>query len=86
MEWQPIETAPLDGTALLLFIPGQNDWSRPHGIPDMAVGLWAGRSWISDITEMEGYESTGTYIIHPALAPTHWMPLPEPPATQEPRR
>jgi hypothetical protein len=77
--WQPIETAPLDGTALLLHCPGVKSWNRLRGMPDIVVGLWAGQ-WLSDIGDVDqGYESTGAYFEHEALAPTHWMQLPDPP-------
>jgi hypothetical protein len=85
--WQPIETAPLDGTAVLLFCPGMNSWNRLEGLPDIVVGLWYkdwdGRSaWKSDIGDVDqGYESTGAYFVHEALRPTHWAPLPELPIT-----
>jgi hypothetical protein len=51
--WQPIDTAPQDGTRVL---------------------LWA-----------EGKCRVGNWIYYPAdannpVAPTHWMPLPEPPS------
>lgn len=78
--WQPIETAPVDeGFAALLFVPGINDWQRPSALPYMVVGAWEGGQWVSDMAEIEGYESTGDYIVHPAVYPTHWMPLPAPP-------
>lgn len=63
--WQPIETAPKDGTSILVAAPGgvvtEASWSsRDNGWFD-AYGLredpWEGNK----------------------LHPTHWMPLPEPP-------
>lgn len=78
--WQPIETAPIQqGFAALLYVPGLNDWQRPSVLPRIVVGAWDGY-WVSDYAEMDGYESTGDYITHPPISPTHWMPLPEPPA------
>lgn len=77
--WQPIETAPLDGTPLLLYVPGVTSWNRESGMPDIVVGLWHG-AWYSDIGDVDqGYESTGAYFEREMLRPTHWMPLPEPP-------
>ncbi len=79
-DWQPIETAPIEeGFSALLFVPGINDWRRPRKLPYMMVGVWEGNCWVSDYAEIEGYESTGDYIVHPPLSPTHWQPLPAPP-------
>ena len=96
--WQPIETAPLDGTALLLHVSGVRSWNRKEGMPDIVVGLYAplwaktswdsGRTWhtgawYSDLGDVDqGYESTGAYFEHEPLNPTHWMPLPAPPRLQ----
>jgi hypothetical protein len=78
-EWQLIETAPLDGTPMLLFVPGVTSWNRANGMPDIVVGLWDG-GWVSDIGDVDqGYESTGAYFVREVLSPSHWMPLPEPP-------
>lgn len=82
-EWRPIETAPLDGTAVLLYCPGLRSWNRVEGMPDVVVGLWylggIGQPfWCSDVGDVDqGYESTGAYFEHEHLAPTHWMPLPD---------
>lgn len=63
--WRPIESAPEDGTAVLL------GWS--DGTPDpIGVGRWHDAElgeWISD--EASSFTSQ----------PTHWQPLPPPPAS-----
>lgn len=88
--WKRIETAPLDGTPLLLFCPGINSWNRPTGAPDIVVGVWtsevySGTGWHSDIGDVDqGYESTGAYFVHEMLRPTHWMPLPSIPTNWTP--
>lgn len=84
MEWKPIESAPTDGTPLLLFCPGVRSWNRLSGMPDVVVGMWTTSvrttGWFSDLGDVDqGYESTGAYFEHEQLSPTHWMPLPEPP-------
>lgn len=69
--WEPIESAPRDGTEF-------QAW----------MGYWEPRCRINPDTEAfeiwgrVDYDQDGwdTYL---HLAPTHWMPLPEPPATKE---
>ena len=63
-DWQPIETAPKDGTHVLL------GWAVGVGLvlsgywPD-----WRGRkAWVTCVGQYQG-----------SAAPTHWMPLPPPP-------
>ena len=77
-KWQPIETAPKDGTVVLLYKPDE----RMVGEYMLAGywGQWPGINdcWIACDGKPQGYLSgvTGTYQGHP----THWMPLPNPPA------
>lgn len=60
MEWQPIETAPKDGTPVLV----------------------ATAFWVRDAYWSHAFE--GWYSNHSAVPPpTHWMPLPPPPADME---
>lgn len=65
--WMPIETAPKDGTRVLLYVvhPG-DEYAIAVGDPDgwryIETGYWEG-VW--------EHEHAG--------APTHWMPLPEAP-------
>jgi hypothetical protein len=69
MTWQPIESAPKDGTRMLLTF-GLDDY-RP------CVGAFR-----PEIIHDDGYNETGwveTYDEAPLAEPTHWMPLPDPP-------
>ena len=62
-EWQPIETAPKDGTRILTASRHNSGWW-------LIVAEWGGKSpprWID------------SFIGRTAQSPTHWMPLPEPP-------
>ena len=69
-EWRPIETAPKDGTEILLrgivTYPSIDEGKRVT-----VIGYWAdmnGGGWV-------WYGATTNF--------THWRPLPEPPATEE---
>jgi hypothetical protein len=65
VDWQTIETAPKDGTYILVY--GKH--SRAIGYPGRQLTVrWDGQAWES---ADDGY---GVY-----LTPTHWMPLPKPP-------
>lgn len=66
-DWQPIETAPRDGTTVLAGAQGR-DGHLWHPLP---LRFLDGR-WRADFAE-GGWRS-----IDPQ--PTHWMPLPEPPS------
>lgn len=79
-DWQPIETAPKDGTLIKIGwkFPGDTDmqewfvmqWShiQRNGLYPGVVGMWVAPdgsfTWNAD---------------NPDGAPTHWMPLPPPP-------
>jgi len=65
-DWRQIDTAPKDGTTIILRAGNlvdtahwQDNWERPH--------VWAGWLW-----------HTITLQWRTAM-PTHWMPLPKPP-------
>ncbi len=63
-EWQPIETAPKDGTPFLAFGISPGQYKFEYG-DDIGVTRWK-----------VGYG--GSWSGGPAY-PTHWMPLPPPP-------
>jgi hypothetical protein len=63
MNWQPIETAPKDGTIVLAW-DGRAVYVAFYG----RYALWNEMSWIG-----------GHCKVAHITQPTHWMPLPEPP-------
>ena len=74
MEWQPIETAPRDGTRILLYRPLAErtqddpiDIKRGIAIPRHCWGETIPQGWNAD-NYTDG-----------ACRATHWMPLPEAP-------
>ena len=77
MEWQPIETAPKDGKAVLLYKPDE----RMVGEYTIAGywGEWPGHEdgWIACDGKPQGYYSN--VAGGRQGYPTHWMPLPPPP-------
>ena len=79
MEWQPIETAPKDGTLVLIYntlnngtitsIDGKIAVARySHQHDGLEESLWEYGTYYS-----------GAYLI----SATHWMPLPQPPEGQK---
>jgi len=70
MNWQPIETAPKDGTTILVCDAAKQislvNWEYVTGYENTNIGP---DGWRSDACrDFGGFED-----------PTHWMPLPEPP-------
>ena len=77
MNWQPIETAPRDGTELLLYCPGAGvcyvgEWFTIPRVDyvDVGAGLY------------KRVESISVAEWNAPSAPSHWMPLPGPPDTR----
>jgi len=67
MEWQPIDTAPTDGTEILCFIPDDS--------PDMAVCRYQNdRYWQGFV-----YVETLVNDVVGCAEPTHWMHKPDTP-------
>lgn len=92
-EWQPIETAPKDGTVILAYCPQKIEyWIASGAIPEeqhlhIAIAKsWPGKEgasvserWVSScISEPDSYDPGYTQS-YVEVAPTHWMPLPEAP-------
>lgn len=74
MNWQPIATAPKDGTRVLCYQPAgqwKTSGKRTHG-EEIVVAYWFQPS-------RPGVE--GMWV--PSLRPTHWMPLPAAPQPEK---
>lgn len=74
-EWQPIETAPRDGTCIWIFggiLEGEisRGWANDEGTKAYCSGGHGLPEWI--LPDTVGYQ----VVCHD---PTHWMPIPAPP-------
>jgi len=73
-DWQPIETAPKDGTDIIvMYIDIDTQCVRTAFWLDYEYDPSQDGWWTYDCSEVGGALMTRIY------APTHWMPLPEPP-------
>jgi hypothetical protein len=72
MTWQPIETAPKDGTVIILW--RGNPWN------EVAMARWfePWATWLRADDPDPICETDEMYGMGSAI-PTHWQPLPEPP-------
>ena len=80
MQWQPIETAPKDGTEVLLYAPGRltyGAWTEPSDVPEIKYrdGFAPEPEWEEFAPFWSSWDG-GFTEDHP---PTHWMPLPDAP-------
>lgn len=74
MKWMPIETAPKDGTLIMVY-----KYVKPWRV--MGTAYWCVVGTFGN-TEISGWISRGITDPPGNLGlgePTHWMPLPEPP-------
>ena len=70
-EWMPIETAPKDGTSVLLWVPIAGEPLKGSSIPISARMVIS--EWLDVIYEWD------SPIIYGDDQPTHWARLPSPP-------
>ena len=68
--WQPIETAPKDGSPSIL-VADAKGWVKEASWHDAWYGDWSRPGWM--IANCD--EEYGCYV-----EATHWMPLPKPPS------
>ena len=78
VNWQPIETAPKNGTPILGYMPATEFDSE-----EIEVIRWECTSYNTEPVWAYGYEDNEYGFRSNFGEPTHWMPLPEPPMAQE---
>lgn len=71
-EWRDIETAPKDGTVFLGYKRGQ--FRECYKVPRDDCDMWCFGG------------TSGADDLFPNIKPTHWMPLPKPPAMAKMRK
>lgn len=86
-DWQPIETAPKDGTLVLVWFRGRMYVAEHVGIYHSDNKHWCVREPPTEEAETSRMVSTidpptieGKSIPGIWSGPTHWMPLPAPPS------
>jgi hypothetical protein len=79
-EWQPIETAPKDGTRVILGFFRPNVFETLDQKPQ--AGIVLGRYVRGDVPPLcaSAWQTESGQGFQ--WEPTHWMPLPEPPAAK----
>ena len=96
MDWQPIETAPKDGTYIIIyskdfgsslsdtdaaeFTDDPRNAPRPLSLTKHAPTLYVAR-YYEEHSEMGWFSHSPIYEF--LVQPTHWMPLPEPPSVTQ---
>lgn len=73
--WQTIESAPKDGTRILILCPQNRITCAKYDTLPMV-----GKGWFVSVPCCSGWgEGSDTYIHWKEDQPTHWQPLPPPP-------
>ena len=67
-DWQPIETAPKDGTAVLGYFPAKRGFVARQDVVPIYWSEWGGGTWTNSTSGCRLLDHT-----------THWQPLPAPP-------
>jgi hypothetical protein len=67
-DWQPIATAPRDGTAILCWPFNYSSLFEGEAEPEIVIGFFSEDDWWCESTVAKTFD------------PTHWRPLPTPPA------
>lgn len=80
MDWRPIETAPEDGTMILLADHESvclGKWIDTSHETERLISTKGNRRTYETVLVKEGYFER--FPDDPWIDPTHWMPLPDPP-------
>lgn len=82
--WQPIETAPKDGTWVLLWLPEISGKQQARWIKSQWMDLWSGKYWSNEYGNgpaSNRYYEDGDYRTDEDITrvrPSHWMDISPP--------
>lgn len=76
-EWQPIETAPKDGTVVFLYGTWAGEINGISNQPTVDIGSWAGGD--SDFSGDDWWQLATGDAYGCWMRPTHWLPIPDAP-------
>lgn len=85
MGWEPIETAPKDGTKVFLWLPSIEDYQCSRRIESK----WGSGFWLNEYGNGPAYNVNGRpnpeyggamCATWELIKPSHWMHIPDPPA------
>lgn len=74
-EWQPIETAPKDGTEVIGYVAESRHVRQPCVKPI----FWSAGHAPEGCDPGSSPQWCASGVVHYSVEPTHWMPLPEAP-------
>lgn len=77
--WRPIDSAPKDGTSILLWSGGEHTIGWWECGKEFALSAAGFNNWCKGHLTVGGYDAGFDGIYNP----THWMPLPAPPSSAE---
>lgn len=78
--WQTMDTAPKDGTPVVLWTVWAGDEISPDPFSEVQIGYW---DHGNDLPESHEFSRRPEWVVQRIGDPTHWMPLPAAPAKQE---
>lgn len=91
-EWRPIDTAPMDGTEILLGRAASDDCAEVSTIgwwipaePDGADYMGTDAGFVDAMLQRfrPGRTFGNPARMYEAVQPTHWMPIPSPPKQED---
>jgi len=79
--WQPIETAPKDGSHILLFWPKTNEYPTGDGYRVEGARWYSKEECVGPTRYWEPSFVSISQTAHHFCGMTHWMPCPKPPTS-----